>query len=185
MNFTLHQLIVFGAVARHRSMTKAANELHMTQPAVSIQVKQLQESVGIPLVEVMGRQLHLTDAGRALYRMQQSFEDQLETFEAIVSQLKGGLTGSLGISSASTAKYFLPYLLGAFQERYPDIEISLKVTNRNQVLDHLRTNEYSLAVLTQIPEEKGYEAIPFLENPLTSSPKNAMCTENRVRVRGW
>ena len=166
MRFTLRQLSVFGAVARHKSMTKAARELHMTQPAVSIQIRKLQDSVGLPLIEITGRDLHLTEAGVELYKTHQLFETQLEAFEAAVSELKGGLTGSLTISAASTAKYFLPYLLGEFRKKFPKIEISLKVTNRDEVLQHLQANEYNLAVLTQVPEDDTIEAIPFLENPL-------------------
>ena len=166
MNFTLHQLYVFGMVARHKSMTEAARRLHMTQPAVSIQIKQLQEAVGIPLIEVVGRRLHLTEAGERLYEAYQAIDLELESFDAVISQLKGGLKGSLNISCASAAKYFLPYLLGEFQKRYPEIKISLKVTNRNEVIHHLSQNEYDLAILTQLPNDESITAIPFLKNPL-------------------
>ncbi|MDZ7682662.1 MAG: LysR substrate-binding domain-containing protein [Fodinibius sp.] len=166
MSFTLHQLNVFGMVARHKSMTEAARQLHMTQPAVSIQIKQLQEAVGIPLVEVVGRQLYLTEAGEKLYQAYQTVDQELESFDAAISQLKGGLKGTLTISSASTAKYFLPYLLGEFQNRYPQVDIALKVTNRNEVLRHLSQNQYDLAVLTQLPKDNSTTAIPFLDNPL-------------------
>jgi len=166
MDFTLHQLNVFGMVARHKSMTEAARQLHMTQPAVSIQIKQLQQAVDIPLVEVVGRKLYLTEAGEILYQAYQTVDQELESFDAAISQLKGGLKGTLTISSASTAKYFLPYLLGEFQTRYPQVDIALKVTNRNEVLRHLSQNEYDLAVLTQLPDDKSTTAIPFLDNPL-------------------
>lgn len=166
MNFTLHQLNVFGMVARHKSMTEAARQLHMTQPAVSIQIKQLQEAVDIPLVEVVGRKLYLTEAGKKLYQAYQAVDQELESFDAAISQLKGGLKGTLNISCASTAKYFLPYLLGEFKNRYPQVDIALKVTNRNEVLRHLSQNEYDLAVLSQVPEDSSTTAIPFLDNPL-------------------
>lgn len=185
MNFTLHQLKVFGTVVRHRSMTKAANELHMTQPAVSIQIKQLQETIGIPMIEVIGRQLYLTEAGRHLYKMQQSVSNEMESFDATISQLKGGLEGNLTISAASTAKYFLPYLLGEFQKRYPKIQISLKVTNRDEVLDHLKENEYDLAILTQIPDDQSIDIIPFFENPLVicSAPDHPLADESDVHIQ--
>ena len=166
MDFTLHQLAIFGTVAELSSVTKAAEKLHMTQPAVSIQLKRLQESVGMPLIEITGRKLYLTEAGNALYEVYESYKERMETFEATISQLRGGLKGQLSISAASTAKYYLPYLLGEFQRRYPQINVSLKVTNRNQVLQHLENNEYQLAILTQIPDDPKYQAIPFLENPL-------------------
>jgi DNA-binding transcriptional LysR family regulator len=166
MNFTLHQLYVFGMVARFKSVTRASEELHMTQPAVSIQIKQLQNAIDVPLIEVIGRKLYLTEAGENLYDLYETVYNELETFEAQISQLKGGLKGSLTISAASTAKYFLPYLLGEFQKRYPRIEISLKVTNRDEVLQHLRNNEYNLAILTQVPDDESIGAIPFLDNRL-------------------
>lgn len=166
MNFTLHQLRVFGMVARHKSMTEAARQLHMSQPAVSIQIKQLQESVGIPLIDVVGRKLYLTNAGERLYDAYTNINQELESFDSAVSELQGGLKGTLSISAASTAKYFVPYLLGEFQRRYPLVKISLKVTNRNEVLRHLSENEFDLAVLTQLPDGDSIEAIPFFDNPL-------------------
>ncbi len=166
MNFTLHQLIIFLSVAEHRSITKAANALHMTQPAVSIQMKQLQESVDMKLINIIGKKLYLTQAGIEFYSFCRAFSDRKEHLEATISQLKGGLKGKLTVSAASTAKYFLPYLLGEFQKRFPNIDISLKVTNRDEVLSHLRDNQYSLAILTQVPDDSTIEAIPFLENPL-------------------
>lgn len=184
MNFTLHQLYVFGMVARHKSMTEAARRLHMTQPAVSIQIKQLQESIDIPLVEVVGRKIYLTEAGERLYEVYQNVSRDLESFDAAISQLKGGLKGRLTISSASTAKYFLPYLLGEFQSRYPQVSISLKVTNRNEVLHHLSQNEYDLAVLTQLPDDNSIAAIPFLENPLVmgAPPEHHLAEERAIPI---
>lgn len=185
MDFTLHQLEVFGTLARRRSMTKAANELHMTQPAVSIQIKQLQEAVGIPLIEVIGRQVYLTEAGRYFHHMQQSVKGEIESFNAIISQIKGGLEGTLTISAASTAKYFLPYLLGEFQKRYPQVQISLKVTNRDEVLDHLKKNVYDLSILTQVPDDPSIDMIPFLENPLVicSAPDHLLADESGIRIQ--
>lgn len=184
MKFTLHQLYVFGMVARHKSMTEAARHLHMTQPAVSIQIKQLQEAVDIPLIEVVGRKLYLTDAGERLFEAYQAIDLELESFDAVISQLKGGLKGSLNISCASTAKYFLPYLLGEFQKRYPEIKISLKVTNRNEVIHHLSKNEYDLAILTQLPNDDSITAIPFLENPLVmgAPPEHPLTKERNIEI---
>jgi len=166
MNFTLHQLNIFLSVAEYRSMTRAAKALHMTQPAVSIQMKQLQEAVDIPLVNIVGKKLYLTEAGEEFHRFCIRLSEGKEHFEATASQLKGGLKGKLTVSAASTAKYYLPYLLGEFQKRFPKIEISLKVTNRNEVLSHLQENQYSIAILTQVPDDDTIESIPFLENPL-------------------
>ena len=182
MNITLHQLYVFGTVARLKSMTEAARRLHMTQPAVSIQIKQLQESIDIPLIEIVGRKLYLTEAGERLFELYQNVDHEIESFEAAISQLKGGLKGKLTITSASTAKYFLPYLLGEFQRRYPQVTISLKVTNRNEVLHHLSQNKYDLAFLTQLPDMDNIVAIPFLENPLVmgAPPEHPLAGEKNI-----
>lgn len=184
MNYTLHQLKVFSEVAKKQSITKAAESLHMTQPAVSIQVKKLQESVNSPLIEIIGKKLYLTEAGEQLYKMQQAIEEHTEAFEAYVSDLKGGLTGNLSISAASTAKYFLPYLLGAFQEQYPKVKISLKVTNRDEVLQHLEQNEYQIAILTQLPDDPTIISAPFFKNPLVMAchPDHPLAKKERLRL---
>jgi DNA-binding transcriptional LysR family regulator len=185
MKFTLHQLEVFGVVAKVGSMTKAAEKLFMTQPAVSIQMKQLQESIGMPLFEKVGRSLSLTEAGKSLYRLHNQFSQQRESFEAQLALLQGGLKGKLTISSASTAKYFLPYLLGTFLKRYPQVEISLKVTNRNEVLRHMRENLFDLAVLTQLPENDDYICTPFLSNPLVigAPPDHPLVDVDQISFR--
>jgi len=166
MNYTFHQLKIFAEVAKCASITKAAESLHMSQPAVSIQIKQLQQAIDIQLIEIIGKKLYLTEAGERLYSMQQTIQEHTDAFEAYTSELKGGLTGNLSISAASTAKYFLPYLLGAFQKKYPKVKITLKVTNRNEVLQHLYNNEFQLAILTQLPDDPSIIATPFLDNPL-------------------
>lgn len=185
MHYTLHQLNVFAEVAKCGSITKAAESLHMTQPAVSIQVKQLQESLDIPLIEIIGKKLFLTEAGKKLYSMQQTIQEHEEAFEAYTSELKGGLTGNLSISAASTAKYFLPYFLGAFQKKYPKVKITLKVTNRDEVLQHLYNNEFQLAILTQLPDDSSIIASPFLENPLVVAcpPDHPLSTKKNLNLK--
>jgi len=184
-SFTLHQLTIFGEVVKYNSITRAAEALHMTQPAVSIQLKKLQEALDVELIQVIGKKLHLTEAGEELYHIQQELNERFEGYEAFISQLKGGLKGKLAISAASTAKYFLPYLLGEFQKKYPLVDISLKVTNRNEVLEHLNRNEFNLAILTQVPSRDDLEAIPFLENPLVMAapPGHPLRDQNQINVR--
>ena len=166
MDFTIHQLQIFGAVVMERSITGAARKLHMTQPAVSIQMKQLQQHVGMELYENRGKQFRLTDAGEELYQLYLSVMNRMNTFDSTLSQIKGGLKGTLSISAASTAMYIMPYLLGEFQKEFEEVEISLKVTNRFEVINHITNQDYSLAILTQVPDRDNLESIPFLKNPL-------------------
>ncbi len=163
---SLRQLKVFEAVARHLSFTRAAEELHLTQPTVSIQIKQLTDIVGLPLLEQVGKRIFLTDVGRELEALCQLILEELSRFEMLISDMKGVKAGKLRLAAVTTAKYFIPRLLGAFYERYPGIEVSLKVTNRERVLQRLADNQDDLYILGQPPEHMDVCAEPFLENPL-------------------
>ncbi|MFA7317741.1 MAG: LysR substrate-binding domain-containing protein [Sulfuricella sp.] len=163
---TLRQLKVFESVARNLSFTRAAEELHLTQPTVSIQLKQLSDIVGLPLLEQIGKRIHLTDAGRELLKVSHDIFEGLSRFEMLVSDMKGVKAGKLRLAVITTAKYFVPRLLGSFRQRYPGIDVSLKVTNRERVLQRMADNEDDLYVLGQPPEHMEVELEPFLENPL-------------------
>lgn len=165
-NATLRQLKVFEAVARNLSYTRAAEELYLTQPTVSIQLKQLTEIVGQPLLEQVGKRVFLTDTGRELLKVCREIFDGLSRFEMLVSDMKGVKAGKLRIAVITTAKYFVPRLLGLFCQRYPGIDVSLKVTNRERVLQRMAENQDDLYVLGQPPEHMDIEVEPFLENPL-------------------
>ncbi len=163
---TLRQLRVFEAVARLRSVTRAADELHLTQPTVSIQLRQLSEMAGLPLLEQVGKKLYLTQAGEALQRCCRGVADELARFEMQVADLKGIKAGRLRLSVITTAQYFIPRLLGAFFARYPGIEVALEVTNRGQVLRRLADNADDLYVLGLLSERADVVAESFLDNPL-------------------
>lgn len=163
---TLHQLKVFEAAARHGSFTKAAEELSITQPTVSSQVKQLSQSVGLPLFEQIGKQLYLTEAGKALLTTCQSVFEELDNFEMKVADFKGTRQGRLRLAVVTTAKYFIPRILGAFCEQYPGIDISLQVTNHEQMLQRMINNEDDLYILSQPPTDLDLTSQAFLENPL-------------------
>lgn len=163
---SLRQLKVFEAVARNLSFTRAAEELHLTQPTVSIQLKQLNDIVGLPLFEQIGKRIHLTDAGCELLKVCHDIFEGLSRFEMLVSDMKGVKAGKLRLAVITTAKYFVPRLLGPFCQRYPGIEVSLKVTNRERVLQRMADNQDDLYVLGQPPEHMEVELEPFLENPL-------------------
>jgi DNA-binding transcriptional LysR family regulator len=163
---TLRQLKVFEAIARLRSVTRAAAELHLTQPTVSIQLRQLTEMVGMPLLEQIGKKLYLTQAGQELQATCRAMFEQLERFEGVIGDLQGTKRGRLRVAAITTAQYFIPRLLGSFFERYPEIELALEITNRGQVLRRLADNTDDLYVLGQPPEQMDVVAEPFLDNPL-------------------
>lgn len=163
---TLHQLKVFEATARHGSFTRAAEELFLTQPTVSMQVKQLTKAVGLPLFEQVGKRLYLTDAGRELFSTCQEIFTQLEQLEMKVADMKGMKQGHLKLAVITTTKYFMPRLLGPFCQLYPGIDVSLIVTNHEQVIERLANNQDDLYVMSQLPENIEIASHPFLDNPL-------------------
>ena len=163
---TLHQLKVFEATARHGSFTRAAEELFLTQPTVSIQVKQLTKAVGLPLFEQIGKRLYLTQAGQKLLDTCQEIFERLDQFEMSVSDLKGMKQGQLRLAVITTAKYFVPRLLGPFCQRYPGIDISLKVTNHQIIQERMAENRDDLYIISQPPDQPDLKVHLFLENPL-------------------
>ncbi|PAX53132.1 LysR family transcriptional regulator [Brunnivagina elsteri] len=163
---TLHQLKVFEAAARHGSFTRAAEELFLTQPTVSMQIKQLTKSVGLPLFEQVGKRLYLTEAGRELFATCSQIFETIAQFEMKVADLKGVKQGQLRLAVITTAKYFIPRLLGQFCQLYPGIDISLQVTNHEGILDRMTKNMDDLYIMSQVPDHLDVNFQPFLENPL-------------------
>lgn len=166
MHLTLRQLRVFEAVARHLNYTRAAQELFLTQPAVSMQVKQLEDQLGVALFEQLGKRIHLTEAGQEVLGYARTVTQQLDELEAVLNRMKGLSGGKLRISVATTANYFIPTLLGTFSRRYPDVTVSLDVTNRETLLRQLAENAVDLVIMGQPPAELDVEAQAFMENPL-------------------
>ena len=163
---TLHQLEAFEAVARHGSFTRAAEELLITQPTVSSQVKQLSKSVGLPLYEQIGKQLYLTEAGKELLATCQQVFGKLDNFEMKIADLKGTKQGRLNLTAVTTAKYFVPRILGSFCRRYPGVDVSLQVINHHQIQERMMENKDDLYIMSQPPQEVDLYAQPFLANPL-------------------
>jgi LysR family transcriptional regulator, low CO2-responsive transcriptional regulator len=166
MQPTLHQLKVFETAARHQSFTRAAEELFLTQPTVSIQMKQLAQTVGLPLFEKLGKQLFLTEAGQELLATCKGIFEQLDQYEMLVADLQGMAKGKLRLAAVTTTKYFVPRLLGPFCHEYPGIDVSLKVTNHRQIEDRIANNQDDLYILSQPPEQLNLHVQPFLDNPL-------------------
>ncbi len=168
MNLTLRQLRIFEAVARHLSFTRASEELHLTQPAVSMQVKQLEETVGLPLFEQVGKRVYLTEAGEELDRYSRSILAILDEASVVFDEMKGLERGRLRITVASTANYFVPQLLAAFCQRRPGVKVSLDVTNRERLLQALQDNETDLVIMGKPPESMDLVAESFMDNPLVA-----------------
>lgn len=163
---SLRQLQVFEAVARLLSYTRAAEELFLTQPTVSMQIKKLESDIGLPLTEQIGKQISLTEAGNALFRASQDILDTLGHFEMQINDQKGLKTGQLRIAVVTTAKYFAPRLLGKFCQLHPGINIALEVANREQILERLNRNLDDLYLIGRPPESSDLEFLPYLANPM-------------------
>lgn len=184
LHITLRQLKVFESVARLLNFTRAAEELHLTQPAVSIQIKQLEDMIALPLFEQMGKRIYLTEAGEELFNYSRSISQQLADMELALEELKGVQRGKLNIAVVSTANYFVPGLLARFTQRYPDITISLHVSNRENVLKQLADNQTDLAIMGQPPGNIDISSESFLENPLViiAPPGHPLCGQRQIPV---
>ncbi len=166
LHLTLRQLRVYEAVAHHLSYSRAAKALHLTQPAVSMQIKQLEESVGLALFEQLGKKIYLTEAGKEFSRYCRNILDQLAEMENVLEEMKGIDRGKLSISVATTASHFATQLLAEFCKRYPKVSVSLDVTNREYLLNHLAQNDMDMVVMGKPPEGLDLDMTSFMENPL-------------------
>jgi DNA-binding transcriptional LysR family regulator len=185
MNITLRQLKVFASVARHLSFTRAAEELHLTQPAVSMQVKQLEGQLDSALFEQLGKKIYLTEAGEEVYHYSRLIAQQLDELETVLANIKGLAHGKLRISVATTANYFAPHLLAAFCQRYPGVNVILNVTNRQTLLHQLSENEVDMVVMGQPPAGMELEADAFMDNPLVTiaPPDHPLAGKKRIPLK--
>ena len=163
---TLRQLQIFEATVRLGSFTRAAGELFLTQPTISMQIKKLADAVGLPLFEHVGRSVKPTEAGRELYDSCRKIFDVLANLEMKVSDLQGMRRGRLRVAVITTVKYFLPELLGEFCAIHPGIEVALKVSNRERIMERLNNDEDDLYIVGAVPEDADVKAYPFAPNPL-------------------
>lgn len=166
MNYTLHQLQIFLKVVQTQSVTRAAEELHLTQPAVSIQLKNFQEQFEIPLAEVLSRKIYITDFGREIAEAAESIIDQVYAINHKTLAYKGQLTGRLKISVVSTAKYIMPFFLADFMKQHSGIELLMDVTNKNKVVESLVNNEVDFALVSILPTTLKIEKMDLLQNKL-------------------
>jgi DNA-binding transcriptional LysR family regulator len=183
MRVTLGQLKTFEAVARLGSFSGAAKELFVTQPAVSKKIRLLQEEVGLPLLEQIGKRIHLTDAGRLLLTVCHDWLETWARFEQSIADLQGLKQGRLRIAAVTTSKYFMPRVLGPFCERYPGIDVAMEVINRDRLLERLARNEDDLYVMGVPPDNLDIDSEPLIGNPLVVVAPASHPLAQRRRIR--
>lgn len=166
MNYTLHQLQVFLKITQVQSITKAAEELHLTQPAVSIQLKNFQDQFDVPLTEVVGRKLYVTDFGNEIAKAAEDILNKVNAINFKTVAFKGQLSGRLKISVVSTGKYIMPYFLSDFLKANPAVELILDVTNKSKVIDDLEKNAVDFSLVSVLPTHLQIERVELLQNKL-------------------
>lgn len=166
LKVTLRQLEILKAVDRCGSFSRASGELHLSQPAVSMQIKQLEGALGSPLFEHMGKHIHLTEAGRETLQVARAISGELTNLEQTLADLQGLTGGTLTVSAASTASVFAARLMALFRAQHPDVHLCLNVVNRETLLRHLADNSVDLALMGQPPDGLDLVAQPFMDNPL-------------------
>lgn len=180
MNYTLNQLNIFLKIVQTKSITKAAEELHLTQPAVSIQLKNFQNQFEIPLTEVVGRRIFITDFGKEIAQSAESIINQVYAINYKTLAYKGQLTGRLKISVVSTGKYVMPYFLSSFINENTGIELLMDVTNKNKVIKSLENNEVDFALVSILPNDINIEKLDLLQNKLYLVGNNKIDINNTV-----
>ncbi|MEY3392041.1 MAG: HTH-type transcriptional activator CmpR [Verrucomicrobiota bacterium] len=166
MNVTFRQLQLFRSLVSTGSISGAAKEAGITQPTASVHLKELTEAVGMPLYEVIGRKVFLTEAGRSLASAAQGVQAEWESFEQNIQTLKGGESGMLRVSMVNTAQYFAPRILGSFCSARPGVEASMELLNRDGVIERLRLNQDDLYIMSRPPTDLALTCTAFMPNPL-------------------
>jgi DNA-binding transcriptional LysR family regulator len=181
---TLRQFRVFDAVARHLSFSRAAEELHLSQPAVSMQVRGIEAILGLPLTEQLGKKIYLTEAGREVLHASQAITARLDDLQANLAQLRGTDSGRLNLAVTSTVNAVATDILVRFRGRHPGVSVHLDVSNRAEVLDLLAANRTDLAIMGQVPDGLGLAAIRFMDNPLVviAPPDHPLVGKKKISV---
>lgn len=183
MNYTLNQLQVFLKIVQTQSVTKASVELHLTQPAVSIQLKNFQDQFDIPLTEVIGRKIYITDFGREIAAVAENIINQVHAINYKTSAFKGQLTGRLKISVVSTGKYVMPYFLSGFMGKNTGVELLMDVTNKNKVIESLKNNEVDFALVSVLPTGMDIEKLDLLQNKLYLVGNNGVKQKGTIAAK--
>ncbi|MEN9742528.1 MAG: hypothetical protein RLZZ65_333 [Bacteroidota bacterium] len=179
MNYTLNQLRIFLKIVQKESITRAAEELFLTQPAVSIQLKNFQDQFDIPLTEVVNKKLYVTDFGREVASAAEKILEEVYAINYKTAQYKGQLSGRLRISAVSTGKYVIPYLLEDFMKLHPGVELELDVSNRSNVMLNLEKNETDFSLVSIFPDRLNLDEIPCMKNQLYLVGKEALLMDQK------
>ena len=181
---TFRQLEIFEAIARLGSFTRASEELYLTQPTVSMQMKKLSDMIGVPLIEHVGKKISLTQDGQELAQATREIFGIMDRFTMSVAERQGLKKGQLRLMAITTASYFAPRLLGEFAKLYPGIEVSLRVTNKEQVLASIANNLDDLYLLGQPPEDMEIESTPIMDNPIIviAAPDHPLAHEKNISL---
>lgn len=185
LNITFKQIRLFEAVVRHKSFTKAAKELNISQPAVSSQLKKLAQSIGDPLIETVGRKMYLTPVGEKTYQNLQTLLDDFDRFSAeIKTSQSDGIQGELSIAGTTASKYFLPFILSAFLEEHPNITPKLTMLSKAEALKSLQNQSHDIVISSRSFEEVGIHFTPFMTNKLVfvSAPNERLNTPNKISL---
>lgn len=183
MNYTLNQLRVFAKIVELGSITKASEELHLTQPAASIQLKNLQDQFEIPLTEVIGRKIYITDFGKEIAGAAQSILQQVDEINYKTLQHKGQIVGKLKLSVVSTGKYVMPYFLTDFLNESNGVDLIMDVTNKATVIKHLENNDVDYALVSVLPKNIAVENIPLMENRLYLVGRKTKETPAKIKLK--
>lgn len=166
MNYTLHQLQIFLKITQTKSITQAAEELHLTQPAVSIQLRNFQHQFDIPLTEIVGRKIYITDFGKEIALAAEEILNQVQAINMKTMEYKGQLVGRLKLSIVSTGKYVMPYFLSGFMKEHPGVQLQMDVTNKSRVIESLQNNEVDFSLVSILPPSLNVDKLELMQNKL-------------------
>lgn len=185
MHLTLRQLKIFAQAARHSSLTRAAKDLHLSQPAVSMQIKQLEDAVGMPLFDRVGKGLRLTEAGRELERYSREINAKVDEIGQVMDEIRGLKRGALNIAVATTVSQYAIQAVAGFHKLYPGIRVSLDVTNRKSLLSQLESHEADIVLMGFPPKKRQLEAVPFMDNPLVviAAPDHRLAGRKTIKLK--
>ncbi|HYD61133.1 MAG TPA: LysR family transcriptional regulator [Noviherbaspirillum sp.] len=182
-NITIRQLQIFSIAARHLSFVRASEELFLTQPAVSMQIRQLEETVGMPLFDKIGKKLYLTEAGRQIERTAHEVLGAIKNAQDSLAALGGLRAGLVTVALVSTAKYFVPRLIALFRQSHPEIELRIVISNREALIQLLQNNEVDLAIMGRPPQEIDAASYPLARHPhvIIAAPDHALAPRRKIK----